>query len=197
MTSRKKIAHFRALEIATDLIHVLRPGCERIAIAGSIRRMKSEIGDIELVAIPRVSFVPDMFGNLRSSINHLEPLLNNLSSIFGQAIFIKNGPKQKQIDLGIIILDLFLTTVERWPVIYTIRTGSAEFSKWLVTKRRFGGALPWGMEISDGYLWKNGENVPLATEKELFAAVGLPWIEPEDRQDNRWLKKIREREYHG
>jgi DNA polymerase/3'-5' exonuclease PolX len=42
-----------ALKIAQETVELLRPHCERIEIAGSIRREKPEPNDIEIVAIPK------------------------------------------------------------------------------------------------------------------------------------------------
>lgn len=47
----------RALEIAQKVLKKLEPHCERISIAGSVRRMKYDVGDIEIVAIPSPSRV--------------------------------------------------------------------------------------------------------------------------------------------
>lgn len=139
MSKSEKIPLELATSIADELIYQLRPGCNRIMVAGSIRRRRPMVGDIELVAIPRINKITDMFGNLVEDKNYLLPLLERYPKPFP-----KNGPKQKQIDLGDVMLDLYITDFDRWPVIYTLRTGSAEFSHWLVKHKRHGGALPWG-----------------------------------------------------
>ncbi len=43
--------------IASALVADLEPYCARIQVAGSIRRRKEMVGDIEIVAIPR--YEPD------------------------------------------------------------------------------------------------------------------------------------------
>jgi DNA polymerase/3'-5' exonuclease PolX len=43
----------KARRIAEELVKILRPACSRVEIAGSIRREKSEVKDIELVAVTR------------------------------------------------------------------------------------------------------------------------------------------------
>lgn len=43
----------KAYEIAIRVKELLTPHCERIEIAGSIRRKKPEVKDIEIVAIPK------------------------------------------------------------------------------------------------------------------------------------------------
>src|SRR5437879_3251534 len=69
--SKIKLTHARA--IADDLIEKITPLCERCEIAGSIRRQKAEVGDIEIVAVPRWIEVPDpddLFG-AKQRINQL------------------------------------------------------------------------------------------------------------------------------
>jgi hypothetical protein len=67
-------------------------------------------------------------------------------------------------------------------VIFTIRTGPPEFSKRIVTKRMYGGLLPSGMEIKDGVLRNYLTKIPTPEEEDFFKAIGLPWIDPEDRK---------------
>ena len=46
----------QAKEIADNIVLMLSPFCDRIEIAGSIRRKKELIGDVEIVAIPNDRF---------------------------------------------------------------------------------------------------------------------------------------------
>ena len=46
--------------IAESIVEQLRPNCKRVEIAGSIRRTNQTVGDIEIVAIPKI--IPDIFG---------------------------------------------------------------------------------------------------------------------------------------
>ncbi|GAI50844.1 unnamed protein product, partial [marine sediment metagenome] len=43
----------KAKVIAENLRSLLAPVCARITIAGSIRRQKPEVGDIELLCVPK------------------------------------------------------------------------------------------------------------------------------------------------
>lgn len=98
---------------------------------------------------------------------------------------VRGGDHYQQYDLGICKLDLFVTSTEQWGVIFTLRTGSAEFSHNLVTPKPYGGKMPEGMFIQDGRLWSRiaGHCVSMVTleEKDLFRAMGLEWVEPERR----------------
>ena len=51
---KTKRPYSQVLPIAESLVEKLRPACERIEIAGSLRREKAMVGDIEIVAVPRL-----------------------------------------------------------------------------------------------------------------------------------------------
>jgi DNA polymerase/3'-5' exonuclease PolX len=51
-----------AQPIADRVRDLLAPHCDRIEIAGSIRRQKADVGDIEIVAIPKTVTDGDLFG---------------------------------------------------------------------------------------------------------------------------------------
>ncbi len=57
-----------AKAIALRVCERIAPACERVEVAGSIRRGKPQVGDIELVVIPRfeTKTVDDMFGPVQS-----------------------------------------------------------------------------------------------------------------------------------
>ncbi len=50
--SKTPIALSLARNLAERIVTTLSPACERIEIAGSIRRGSSTVGDLEIVAIP-------------------------------------------------------------------------------------------------------------------------------------------------
>lgn len=52
-TRRWPLAH--AEQVALELVAVLEDTCDRIEVAGSIRRRKSDVGDIEILAISKVT----------------------------------------------------------------------------------------------------------------------------------------------
>jgi len=53
-----------AADIAVKICFILQPNCELIHLAGSIRRRKPEVKDIEIVCSPKVEVLKDMFGNI-------------------------------------------------------------------------------------------------------------------------------------
>lgn len=44
-----------AILVASSIVEMLRPHCDEITIAGSVRREVAEVGDIEIVALPKQS----------------------------------------------------------------------------------------------------------------------------------------------
>lgn len=161
---------------ANEIITKLLPLCKRLAVAGSIRRCKPEIGDIELVAIPLPHL--DMF-NQETPDDHAL----NYYEWRGLGRIVKNGNKYKQIELyqG-INLDLFIVTPPaQWGIQFLIRTGPADFSKRVVTQKKFGGLLPSNFRVQDGAIWSNNHMIETPEEIGVFNLIGVPFIEPEQR----------------
>ena len=156
----------RARTIAKRLVDRLLPYCERIEIAGSIRREMAEVGDIEIVAIPN-DFADAM-----------------LPELLPGARFLKDGSRYKQIALPEgINLDLFLVRPPnaQWGVIFLLRTGPAEFSHKAVTKKRMGGLLPSDCVVANGRVWRNGKFIPMPEEEDFLKLLGLPGLAPKER----------------
>lgn len=157
---------------ADRIVEGLSPFCRRIELAGSLRREKSTIGDIEIVAIPIRPMT--LFGE--ELFNQPTPLDRFLD---GRNItFAKRGARYQQFTYGRHTIDLFLATADTWGSVCTIRTGSWEFSRWLVTSRAAGGAKPDEVQFRDGRLLANGRLLDTPEEADVFAALGLVWIEP-------------------
>ena len=74
-------------------------------------------------------------------------------------------------------LDLFLTTPENWGVIYLIRTGPAAYSTRLVNEHSTGHYFSGGKLINP-----HGRAVPTPDEQSVYAALGLPFVQPEERR---------------
>ncbi len=57
--SKTKFPRAEAIAVAKILVSVLQPHCERLIVAGSLRRRKQEVGDIEILYIPKTRIEPD------------------------------------------------------------------------------------------------------------------------------------------
>lgn len=170
----------QAKEIADGLVGKLSPYCNKILIAGSVRRGKQEVHDIEIVAKPKSIFEVGMFGVASNSpMQFPEELLYDWK-------ILKNGPRYKQFTLPEgINLDLFLVLdPAQWGVIFTIRTGPADFSKWIVTSKAYGGALPGDCKVKDGGVYRQGQLIYMPEEIDFLNHLGLGWLEPSERKPN-------------
>lgn len=167
----------QALAIAESILERIAPGCERKEIAGSLRRRKPEVKDIEIVCLPRYRTAYDMFGDPMGRESLLDPIADTLGT---PEVY---GDKYKRIVLPEgIKLDLFICTPPaQWGAELVIRTGSADFSHWLVKPKRYGGAMPGHLRQKDLALWNGTKLVPTPEERDYFAALGVSWIEPENR----------------
>ena len=136
-----------ASHVGQDLMELLAPYCERLAIAGSIRRRKPDVGDIELLCIPRLGQATDLWGKdlnplqgvslLDHRVVHLIKigLLDYRLDAKGHRSF---GPLNKllvHVASGIPV-DLFSTTVRNSGLALLVRTGPKEFNVRIMTRFR-------------------------------------------------------------
>ena len=182
---KTKVPISDAVVVASTLIKDLLPFCERVAIAGSIRRCKPMVSDIELLYIPRVE--ERQFDLLTT---HLVSLADeHINGWLKSGLLIKRpsstgvtswGEKNKfavHVPSG-ISLDLFATTTENWWVSLVIRTSSKETNLALTN-----GAINLGRHLNAygcGVI-ERGEIIPARSERAVFDLCGVPYSEPEDR----------------
>ncbi len=162
----------QATEIAEQARETLSPYCDRIEIAGSIRRRKPEVKDIEIVCIPKRHQ-----SGLFAEDTEVEPFFARAVDRWPGTKGTPHGKYTQRILPGGIMLDLFMATPENWGLIYAMRTGSAAFSHRVL-------AVGWvraGYKSEDGMLRKNGEAVPVREEDDLFELIGVAWVAPEGR----------------
>lgn len=165
--------------IASEIIKTLSPLCHNIEVAGSVRRECPQVGDIEIIALPRMIYSTDLFGaRYMTEASELDAFD---WSILGK--FVKGGHKYKQIDLYLgMTLDLFIVTPPaQYGVIKLIRTGPDSFSRKFVTHKFKGGLLPGHLEIKDGAIYKLGALLPTREESDVFELLGISYISPEKR----------------
>lgn len=165
----KRYPYTEASEIALRVLEELKPHCTRIEIAGSLRRKKNEVGDIEIVIIP----LPYSTGLLESGI---ATVINKWEKVKGELEYGKTKYTQRILPEG-IKLDLFIAEEGNWGSIFAIRTGSAEYSHKVLAN----GWVRQGFKSQDGYLYRNGEKYEVREEKDLFRLIGIPYMNPEDR----------------
>lgn len=174
----------QAKACAQRVVTELAPGCSQILVAGSIRRGRPDVGDIEIVAVPRIVQAPDRFFETASALDGLiadSPLLERLS---GGERYVKLRHRGNEMQV-----DLFVTTQEQFGLILLIRTGPADYSQWLVTELRRHGMHSGGGSLRKGLRDHSTpaesvctcEAIPTPEERDVYTALGLPYVEPQDR----------------
>lgn len=166
-----------AKEIADKYLQLLSPYCERIAIAGSLRREKPIVKDIELVVIPLKVDDPHAFFYDQKVVHpKFVAIVNSLQKVKGEP----RGKYTQRILPEGIKLDLFICEPGNWAPIYLIRTGDWEFSK-----KFMGTILPKnGYKQINGWVHKNGNPITIKEEKELFKLMNITYIKPKKRKGN-------------
>jgi DNA polymerase/3'-5' exonuclease PolX len=184
MSDSAKRPYSHMLKAATSVVQAIAPYCERIEIAGSLRRCKPEIGDIEIVCIP--SFSANLFGE-PSDQSLLDIVLDEWLAT-GRLFYAEPkrwGDRYKafQYKRGneTYKVDLFIQTAETWGMNLMIRTGSADFTARMLRYKAHGGLMPDDLTASNARVWRNGAALDTPEEADVFKLWGLDWIEPKDR----------------
>jgi DNA polymerase/3'-5' exonuclease PolX len=186
--------------IAINICTQLQPFCDRINIAGSIRRQKDEVKDIEVICQPKIAPVieSDLFGNTKHSFLRIPDFKNKVLQL-GEVVKGKADGKYIQIKLESINLDLFIPDGFDYYRQYAIRTGSSDYTRMIIAqgwlKKGWCGSDKGLRKISDckGTKKPDGktewrcvnENAALPpvweSEEDFFEWLGVCWIEPKQR----------------
>ena len=180
-----------ALGYAVHIHDWLLPFCSQIEVAGSIRRRRSNPNDIDVVAIPRVAVETDLLGDAVTTRNLLwEELVRHVSESHGRVATICGGKAPGEL-ISLknekFQLDVFFAEKKTWATRLILRTGSKEHNIWLAKRAKTRG-LQWnparGLFCQELAAENNLDSAPIyvASEKEFYGALGLPFIEPINRE---------------
>lgn len=184
--ARPRFPRAIAQAVAEELIAALAPACERIQYAGSLRREKPTVGDVELLFIPRIGLVPDGLFDLRP-VPATDAVLDALlgANIIARRRNVRGaemwGAKNKlavHVASGIPV-DLFAATPENWFNYLVCRTGPMESNVAIATAAQARGWKwnPYGPGFTD----HRGVTIAAGSERDVFALAGLPFAEPPQR----------------
>jgi DNA polymerase (family 10) len=137
------------------------PGVKRVVTAGSVRRRKETVGDLDMVVTtsqPKKAM--DAFAKFDEVKEVLERGRRNLTAL------LKN---RMTCDLLVVPNDVFGATLQHF-------TGSKDHN---VIVRRM--AAEKGLKLNEYGLWRGKRKLAARTEKDVYRALGLPYIEPELR----------------
>jgi DNA polymerase/3'-5' exonuclease PolX len=189
----EKIKHPRdkALAVANDLVEKLKPNCITgfIEIAGSLRRGKEMVGDIEIVFVPKIIQEPDGLFNTKP-VSLVEKLIESwlAAGFITKRLAVTgkisswgaNNKHAIHVESGIPV-DLFAEPdIQDWPRSLVIRTGSKDFNVLLMSSAPRNGcnAHAYGEAL---HKIPNGERVIVKTEREFIEACGVKFRVPSER----------------
>jgi DNA polymerase (family 10) len=156
----------RAWPAAQELLAYLRqvPGVLRAEVAGSLRRMRSTIGDVDLIASAQ-----DPHPVMEAFIGHPDVLR-----------VVSQGDVKSSVEFTHRLrAQLWVQPPERYGTALVYATGSKDHN---VRLREL--ALDKGLSLSDkSFLKQDGSEILCSLEEQVYTTLGLPWIPPELRED--------------
>lgn len=164
------------------LIEWLTPLCERVEIAGSVRRGRVVVSDLDLVIIPKRPVVKNLLGEADGSVNDTAVEILARANRDGWRV-LSCGEEIISIETAKpprVQVDFFFATPASWASVLLCRTGSKEHNVWLCSAA-----------IKRGLHWKPNVGLMLGTEvlraeseREIYERLGLSFIEPAARESH-------------
>lgn len=192
MSLGKRFAWADASIKAQQIGEKLLAHCERICVAGSIRRMQPWVSDIDLVVIPKWESKDSLFGMTEDlgNTDFYAAVRQELWDITAEGTKLIRG-KSYIATSSSIGVDLYVATPESWATLLLIRTGSKEHNIWMCSRAfHCGGKLHAdgsGLELAGQYdpirqRTMNHRVVQPESEEDIFKLLGLPYAEPKLRE---------------
>ena len=156
-----------AWPVAQALLATLReiPGVRKTAVAGSLRRMKETIGDVDLLV----------------AADDPEPVMERFCTLDNIESVAARGPtKSRVVLLSGLGVDLRVLPSDRWGTLLSYFSGSKDHN---VRLREL--ALKQGLSLNEhAFTPESGEpEILCATEEEVYGTLGLPFIPPTLREN--------------
>lgn len=161
--------------------------CERIEIAGSVRRRRPLVKDVELVSIPK-TYRTNLLGEPVSDslTDHLAAAVHDSASPWrrrpnkdGTTTF---GPLNKLLTYQGFPVDVFTTDARHWGMTMFVRTGPAE---WNIRAMQAFRALGLEGHAYGGVTWQDhsgeGWEIDCSAEETVFGALRWSYVRPADR----------------
>jgi DNA polymerase (family 10) len=169
-----RLAWAEAEPIAEFLVEFLRelPGVERVVVAGSYRRRRETVGDLDLVI----------------SCADGKPILERFAAHEDVSQVVSLGSTRASVVLRAgLEVDLRAVPRESFGAALHYFTGSKAH---VVAVRRL--AMEQGLKVNEYGVFRQDERIASETEKDVFTTVGLSYIEPELREDRGEIEAAKE-----
>ncbi|MBI4015686.1 MAG: DNA polymerase/3'-5' exonuclease PolX [Candidatus Aenigmarchaeota archaeon] len=166
--SKERYLLGEALPIAKQIVEKLRknPAVEQAEIAGSTRRGKETVGDLDILVISRK---PAAVMEVFTTLSEVGRVLSKGPT--KSTVVLKNG---LQADLRVLPAESYGAALQYF-------TGNMDHNVELRTM-----AIAKGYKLSEYGLFdrKTGKQLAGKTEEEVYKTLGLHWIEPEMRENH-------------
>lgn len=163
-----------AWPVARELITGLEalPQVEQAEVAGSLRRMKETVGDLDILA----------------ASSDPEPVMDWFTGRKDVVEVISKGPTKSSVEFDTgIRAQLWVHPPEKFGTALQYATGSKDHN---VRLREIAQSL--GMSLSDqSIIMPDGKEKFVPTEAEVYSILGLPWVPPELREDRGEIQAIK------
>ena len=170
---RERVLLDVALHTATTMVAALSAvsGCQRCAYAGSLRRMRETIGDVDILAAAQDS----------------GPLMAAFAAQPEVAAVIASGPAKTSIrtDRGLQV-DLRVVPLDAWGAALQYFTGSTAHNvavRQIAVRKKLRLSEYGLFDVGKGGGEVGGTLIVSRTEEEVYARLGLAWVPPAMRED--------------
>ena len=166
-----------AMETATRMVEALRPVAGRVAYAGSLRRMRETIGDVDILA---TADSDEQAARIMAALADLAPevIVSGPTQRLPGGTTPPNPPEASVRTGDGLQVDLRVVKPEAWGAALQYFTGSQAHN---VAVRQI--AVRKGLKLSEYGLFRDEELLASETEEDVYAALGLAWVPPEMRED--------------
>jgi len=168
-----KLPYERARRYADKIAAALAPLCDRIEIAGSIRRKRPMCGDIDLVVLPQPGQAAAVRARCKQRVHAV-----NIDGAINLQVVLLNMVKLDVFIARPAIDDLYDPRPSNWGSLLLMRTGSQRFNAWFAARAQ---SMRTKWHPYDG-IFRNSDCIAAATENDMFTALKLNYIPPEARE---------------
>lgn len=168
-----------ARAIVDSLLPWLAPHAERLDVAGSLRRGKANVKDVEIVVRnPAPGYYTALDEALASG--------RIAKARLGETGATRWGPKCRSIAYRGLTVELFTCDDDNAGYVLWLRTGPRDANQYLVTAIKY---RCHSFRIDKGYLVSaGGARLRVATEADFFALCGLPYLAPNVRTEQAYRR---------
>jgi DNA polymerase/3'-5' exonuclease PolX len=174
-----------AAQVADEIIAMIDDTCERITVAGSIRREKAAVKDVEIVVMPHDA------ARYRARLDALvHKGVVDLAQYGQPGKYTRRwGPDYRGISYRGIKIELFSATTDTWGAQLWLRTGPGDANTYCMAYLQGPAQIQW----RDGKVYDRltHEQIRVPDERAMFALWRMPYLAPPARSEAAYRRTAR------